>query len=162
MNTYKNFFGTLEGGIAYATVLSITKLFEEKKKLSLLYLVHEAAKFKINHGDAYTKLENTHQETLKALKAARDNFFAHRNKEFNKIDLPSRDKIFALLKDIADFLNAIGREFKSTGLKNTHVYAFKEGLAEGIKRDFQLVLDNLYRGEHARITEIEVEYSEKL
>lgn len=163
LNTYKNFFSTFEHGISYAVVLSITKLFEDKKELSLLYLVSEAAKFKINHSkDAYATLKETHLETLKALKIARNNFFAHRNKEFNKFDLPSRDKIFALLKDIACFLNAIGREFKNSELKNTHVYAFEEGFAEGITRDFQLVLDNLYRGERARITEIEVKYSEKL
>ncbi|MBI4359890.1 MAG: hypothetical protein HY564_02250 [Candidatus Jacksonbacteria bacterium] len=162
IDKHKNFFSQLEYGISYAVVLSIVKLFEPKNRLSLLYLSSEAKKFKITCDDLKNGLAEEDCETLKKLETARHNFFAHRNKEFSEVILPSRDKIFCLLKAIASFLNSIGMNFKNAGLESTHQYLWKEGFAEAVTKDFQLVLDNLYRGERARITEIEVEYSEKL
>lgn len=137
-NSHKHFFRWFEHVTSYAAVLSITKLFEDKKKLSLCYLVSEAAKFKINHSDAYATLKNTHKETLKALMMARHNYFAHINKGFDKIDLPSRDKIFALLNDIASFLNALGMEFRKAELEGTHNYVWEEGFARRCQESFSI------------------------
>ena len=167
IDRHKFFFQPLEDGISYAVVLSITKLFEkdEKKKerLSLFNLISEAKKFHITCGDPEKDLSEENKETLKKLRIARNNFFAHGNKQFDKVVIPSRNQIFDFLKDITVFLNSIGMQFKYDGLlENSHQYAWKDGFAENIKKDFQLVLDNLYRGERARITEIEIEYSEKL
>lgn len=160
LKKHNGFFVPFEHGMAYAVVLSLTKLLEGEKQLSLHYLVCEAEKFKINKNREFNELKKKHQDTIDKLKIARDNFFAHRHKNFEKIDIPSRDTLFNLLNDTASFLNSIGSE-----LEDSHSYLWNEeneGFAEETRRDFQLVLDNLYRGESARIKEIELKYSAKL
>ena len=154
------FFRIMESGIAYATVLSITKLFESKERLSILNVINEAKKFKIDVTADFESLGKNHGKTLKQLKTARDEFFAHRRKDLEKTNVPSRDDIFALLHAIAELLKKIGSSM-SPGHGHTWDYE-NEGFARDTRMSFQLMIENLYRGEQARLAEIEIEYSKKL
>lgn len=154
------FFDALEYGIAYAAVLSITKLFEPKERLSILNVINEAKKFKIDMATEFENLKKTHKKTLKQLKTARDEFFAHRRKDMEKINIPSRNDAFLLLNAIAELLKKIGSQ-----IPPGHGYTWdeeNEGFARDTRVSFQLMIDNLYRGEQARLAEIEIEYSKKL
>ncbi len=161
---YNYFFNSVERGISYALVLSVTQMFEDgndKRKRTLAYLLDEARKFKINKWHNYESLQVRHKETLENLKSARDQYFAHRQKNLNVKSIPSANKMYALLNDIADLLNYIGQEFENGG--ETYLWHKNEaGWSKKVQGDFQRILDNLHRGEATRKAEIEVKYSRKL
>lgn len=154
------FFNIMEHGIAYATVLSITKLFESKERLSILNVINEAEKFKIDVTGDFESLKKAHDNTLKQLKAARDEFFAHRRRDLEKVNIPSRDDIFALLHAVAELLKKIGAKIPPG---NGHTWDEEnEGFARDTRASFQLMIENLYRGEQARLADIKIKYSPKL
>ena len=161
---YNYFFKSLEHGICYATTLSVTQLFEDgksKKNRTLAYLMDEAKKLKIDRDKEFAELKEKHKESLTQLKEARDACFAHRDKEFIEGKIPSRDKMYELINDIAKLLNSIGKDFDDGG----HSYWWKDeevGWAKTIQDEFQQVLDNLHRGEAARLADIQVKYKGKL
>src|SRR3989344_6540626 len=85
MKKYNYFFRSLESGICYATVLSVTQLFEDgknKQKRTLSYLLDEAKKYKIDREKEFEELKEKHKESLEMLKDARDTYFAHREKDY--------------------------------------------------------------------------------
>ena len=162
LGSYNNFFNSLERGICYAVVLSLTTLFEVgKKKQTLDYLANEAAKFKIDIKDGLATLRKKHTDTLNDLEDARNTFFAHREKGKKETQIPSCNKLFSLLNDTAKLLNTMGANIGSAG----ETYAWNNhspGWSKDTEGDFQRILDNLYRGEIVRLAEIEVKYGKKL
>ena len=164
LKKYNYFFQSLEHGICYATVLSITQLFEDgtnKKKRTLAYFLDEAKKLKIDRDKQFEELKQKHAEPLEQLKTARDTYFAHREKGITKSTIPSSEKISELLNDIAELLNSVGSDFDNGG--ETYLWKKEEaGWSKNIQADFQHVLDNLYRGEAARLADIKVKYERKL
>lgn len=161
---YRYLFQSLESGICYATVLSITQLFEDgndKRKRTISYLLDEAKKFKIDREKEYAELKIKHENTLQMLKDARDTHFAHRGKEHKLPTIPSSDKMYELINDVAKLLNSMGKHLMDGGVS----YMWKDeeaGWKKEIQRDFQNVLDNLHRGEAARLAEIPVRYTGKM
>ena len=164
MKKYNYFFRSLESGICYATVLSITQLFEDgknKQKRTLSYLLDEAKKYKIDRGKEFEKLKEEHKESLEMLKNARDTYFAHREKDYILPTIPSSDKMYELINDVARLLNSMGKDLIEGGVS----YWWKDeeaGWKKEMQRDFQHVLDNLHRGEATRLAEISVTYGRKL
>jgi hypothetical protein len=164
MGKYNYFFRSLEHGVCYATVLSVTQLFEngkDKQKRTLSYLLDEAKKYKIDREKEYEELKGKHKESLELLKDARDTYFAHRAKDFVLPTIPSSDSMYELINDIANLLNSMGKDLMEGGVS----YWWKPeepGWKKEIQTDFQHILDNLHRGEAARLAEISVEYSRKL
>lgn len=164
MKKYNYFFQSLEHGICYATVLSITQLFENgenKRKRTLSYLLDEARKYKIDREKEYRALKEKHKKPLRLLKDARDTYFAHRSKNFVLPTIPSSDKMYELINDIAQLLNSMGKDLKEGGVS----YQWKpeeSGWKKEIQADFQHVLDNLHRGEAARLADIPIRYGRKL
>jgi hypothetical protein len=164
MKKYNYFFRSLEAGICYATVLSVTQLFEDgkdKQKRTLSYLLDEAKKYKIDREKEYVELKEKHKDSLQLLKDARDTYFAHRAKDFVLPTIPSSDRMYELINDIAKLLNSMGGNLMDGGVS----YLWKDeeaGFKKEIQRDFQHVLDNLYRGESARLADIPITYGRKL
>lgn len=164
MGKYNYFFRSLEHGICYATVLSVTQMFEDgknKQKRTLSYLLDEAKKYKINRDSEFEQLKIKHSRSLQLLKDARDTYFAHREKNYVLPTIPSSNSMYELINDVAILLNSIGRDFDDGGVS----YWWKPeepGWKKEIQRDFQLLLDNLYRGEAVRLAEVEVMYGRKL
>ena len=164
LKKYNYFFQSLEHGICYATVLSITQLFEDganKKKRTLAYFLDEAKKLKIDRDEEFEKLKEKHADSLKQLKEARDTYFAHREKGIKTGTIPSSEKLSELLNDVAKLLNSVGKDFENGGAS----YSWKDeeaGWSKNIQEDFQRMLDNLYRGEEARLADIKVKYNRKL
>lgn len=164
MKKYNYFFQSLEHGICYATVLSITQLFEDgknKQKRTLSYLLDEAKKYKIDQEKAYEELKEKHKESLQLLKDTRDTYFAHREKDYKLPTIPSSDKMYELINDIAQLLNSMGKDLQEGGVS----YWWKpeeSGWKKEIQTDFQHLLDNLYRGEAARLADIPIRYGRKL
>jgi hypothetical protein len=164
LQKYKYFFGSLERGICYATVLSVTQLFEDgqnKQLQTLSYLVDEAKKYKIDREEEYRKLKEKHRETLDELKSARVSYFAHRAKNFAQPNIPSSNKLYELIDDVAQLLNSIGKDLQEGGVQ----YWWKSeesGWKKEIQMDFQHVLNNLHRGEAARMADIKIRYERKL
>lgn len=151
-NIYVNFFVPLQHGMADALTLSITRLFENKKRHSLDYLVYEAKKLKIDKAQELTNLREKHKAVLGKTKKARDNFVAHRAKSFDKemTGLPSADEILNLLNDTATFLNSFGGVFGESDW-------WEEGFTERVRNDFECILNDLFRGRQARIGEMDHE-----
>lgn len=164
MRKYNYFFQSLESGICYATVLSITQLFEDgknKQTRTLSYLLDEAKKFKIDRETEYEALKEKHKESLQMLKDARDTYFAHRAKDSPLPTIPSSDNLYKLINDIAQLLNSMGKNLQEGGVS----YWWKpeeSGWKKEIQRDFQHVLDNLHRGEASRLADIPIRYGRKL
>lgn len=164
MNKYNYFFRSLEAGICYATVLSVTQLFEDgkdKRKRTLSYLLDEAKKYKIDREKEYEELKEINKEALQLLKDARDTYFAHRAKDFVLPTIPSSDRMYELINDIAKLLNSMGGDLEDGGVS----YLWKDGEAgfkKEIQRDFQCLLDNLHRGESARLADIPIMFGRKL
>lgn len=164
MKKYNYFFLSLEAGICYATVLSITQLFEDgknKQKRTLAYLLDEAKKYKIDRDKDFENLKVKHENKLTMLKNARDTYFAHREKDYVLPTIPSSDDMYDLINDVARLLNSMGKDLMEGGVS----YQWRDedaGWKKEIQRDFQLVLDNLYRGESARLADIQVTYGRKL
>ncbi|MBU2103825.1 hypothetical protein KJ848_00635 [Patescibacteria group bacterium] len=164
MGKYNYFFRSLESGICYATVLSITQLFEDgknKQKRTLSFLLDEAKKYKINRDEEFETLKEKHKESLEMLKSARDTYFAHREKDYVLPTIPSSDNMYELINDIARLLNSMGRDLVDGGVS----YWWKDeeaGFKKEVQTDFQHVLDNLYRGEAARLADISVMHRRKL
>ncbi len=156
---YNYFFSSLEESACYAAILSTTMFFDKKRGLEKInYLLDEAAKFKIDRKENFDTLCKNHKDTIKRLEKVRNEHFAHRSIEKRKLVIPSHDKVFDLLNDIMKLLNSIGGEFGES-------YRWSEckpGWSEDVKRDFQRVIDNLYRGEAARLAEINVKYNKKI
>ncbi|MFZ2719656.1 MAG: hypothetical protein WAZ27_02175 [Minisyncoccia bacterium] len=164
MKKYNYFFRSLESGICYATVLSITQLFEDgknKQKRTLSYLLDEAKKYKIDREKEFEELKERHKKSLRLLKDARDTYFAHREKNYALPTIPSNKKMYELINDIAKLLNSVGKDFDGGGV--SYWWKDKEaGWKREIQTDFQHVLDNLHRGESARLADIPVKYGRKL
>lgn len=161
---YVYFFRALESGICYALVLSMTQLFEDgrdKQKETLSYLLDEAKKFKIDREKEFEELKEKHKVSLKLLKDARDTYFAHREKDQKPPTIPSANKMYELINDIARFLNSMGKDLIEGGVS----YWWKDedaGFKKQMQADFQHVLDNLQRGEAARLADIPIRYGRKL
>jgi len=161
---YNYFFQSLENGICYATVLSITQLFEDgkdKQKRTLSYLIDEAKKYKIDRDKEFDELKEKHKDSLQQLKDARDTYFAHREKNYKLPTIPSSDKMYELINHVARFLNSMGKDLQEGGVS----YWWKpeeSGWKKEIQADFQHLLDNLYRGESARLAEVPITYGRKL
>ena len=66
--------------------------------------------------------------------------------------------MYELINDIADLLNSIGKNLPEGG----ESYLWESGWKQELQRDFQHVLDNLHRGEMARLADISVTYNRKL
>lgn len=161
---YVYFFRGLESGICYALVLSIMQLFEDgqdKRKETLSYLLNESKKFKIDRDEEFKELKEKHEVSLKILKDARDTYFAHREKDQKPPTIPSSDKMYELINDIAKLLNSMGGTLIEGGIS----YSWKDeesGFKKQMQADFQHILDNLHRGEAARLADIPIKYGRKL
>lgn len=164
MKKYNYFFRTMESGACFAAVLSITQLFEDgksKNKQTLSYLLDEAKTYKIDREKEYDELKQKHETSLELLKDARDTYFAHRAKDFVLPTIPSSDKMYELINDVAKLLNSMGKDLMEGGVS----YLWKDeeaGWRKEIQRDFQHVLDNLFRGEAVRLADIPIKYGRKL
>jgi hypothetical protein len=69
--------------------------------------------------------------------------------------------MYELINDVAQLLNSMGKDLQEGGVS----YWWKpeeSGWKKEIQRDFQHVLDNLHRGEAARLAEIPIMYGRKL
>lgn len=158
------FFRALESSSCYALVLSMTQLFEDgknKQKETIPYLLDEAKKFKVDREKEFEEMKEKHKESLKLLKDARDTYFAHREKGQKPPDIPSSDRMYELINDIAKLLNSMGGTLIDGGVS----YPWKDeesGFKRQMQADFQHVLDNLHRGEAARLADIQVTYGRKL
>lgn len=148
-NTYVNFFVPLQRGMADALTLSITRLFENKKRHSLHYLVAEAKNLKFDKTEELKNLRKKHDVVLEKTKKARDNFVAHRAKSFDEmmLGLPFADEILNLLNDTATFLNSFGEVFDDHNL-------WEDGCTERVRNDFESLMDDLFRGRQVRIAEM--------
>ncbi len=159
MGKYSYFFNSLEKSACYAAVLSVTMLFDKRKGVEKInYLLDEADKFKIDRKENFKVLCENHKSTIEQLAKARNEYFAHRSIEKEKLIIPSHDKVFNLLSDVIELLNSIGGEFGESYRWSKH----NPGWSENIKIDFQKVIDNLYRGEVVRLAEINMKDNKKI
>lgn len=132
-------FVVYESALAYAVTLSITKLFEPKKRLSFLSLLKEAEILKIDRKLKFQELQIAHKETLDKYKYARDNFFAHKNREISNVDLPSYDDAMSLVDDCIEFMNDLGSEI---GRGHTYINR-RDEFSLDMKTGFEKLLDVL-------------------
>lgn len=146
-NYHSSFFTITQKSLLITWVVLICHCFEKR---SDSFSIEKIAK------KQYISFFNDNKSLIEQLRSARSKLFAHRNKNItpSSIKIPSIDKMDQFWIKIEGLYNSITLDFDRSETRF-------DG-AESIKTDIENLYANLYRGEAARLTEIDVEYTKSL
>jgi hypothetical protein len=146
-NYHGSYFTITQKSLLITWVVLICHCFEKR---SDSFSIEKIAKKK------YISFFNDNKGLIEQLLSARSKLFAHRNKNITptSIKIPSIDKMDQFWIKIEGLYNSITLDF---GMSETRF----DG-AESIKTDIENLYANLYRGEAARLAEIDVKYTKSL
>lgn len=140
---HANFFVIAERSFLINFVILILHSFDKRDDSYSLYKIDRAAT---------DKFINDNQKVLDELKNLRNKLFAHRDNDvdLNKYKIPSINDLDKLFQNLIVFYNKLTRTIDDSTTRFTS--------AEEIKRDIELLLQNIYRGETVRKLEIDIEW----
>jgi len=142
-NYHKNFFITTERALLTNFVLLSLHSFDKRDDSFSLYKVDEPA---------IEKFISDNKETIKQLTKLRHKLFAHRDSKLKitEFQIPSVEKLDTYFKNLIEFYNEKTKSLLSSTTLFTN--------AVEVKRDVELLLQNLYRGEKIRKLAISIEW----
>lgn len=153
INLHKGFFFPVETALQYRIVIELHTLFEAgKSREAIPGLVSSLAKRGKDYHTNYSRLKQDFDAEITMIDEVRNNMYAHKNIEVNQLSLPSAIRMGKLIDKISEFLN----EVTAQSFGHSWIFDDEENL-EAI-RDTELLVDNLIRGEAARLSQIECEY----
>ncbi len=157
VNRHVGFFNPTSKAIQSTLIIDLHKLFTSKKnEVNIPNLLVALTARSKNYSEEFTQLQNSFETELGLIEKARNKLYAHEEDREPTFTIPAVTKIGELIEELAALLNKISSECFGVS------WVFQDEISLQAASDTQLLIDNLIRGESARIAQIDAEYQNRV